>query len=577
MKQSFFSSLLALAAGSSALTIPNDVTPELKSGTRQPCQHGPTSRDCWGKYSIDTNYYDVIPHTGVTREYWLSVVRVDCAPDGYERTCLTFNGTLPGPPIIADWGDDLVIHVTNNLADNGTSIHWHGMRQLNSVEYDGVPGVTQCPIAPGETLTYKFHASQYGSTWYHSHMSLQYSEGLLGPLILNGPATANYDEDLGTVFLQDWSHVEVFTLWHTAKQGAPPVLQSGLINGMNIFDCTGSTDPKCVGGGKKFQAVFQAGKKYRLRIINVAIEGHFQFSIDGHSLTVIANDLVPIVPFKTDSVLVSIGQRYDVIVEANAAPGNYWMRAGWQTACLGNDNAANITGIIRYDASSTDEPTTTSNVTLSSSCADEPAESLVPHLALDVTNTPVITLEDLGFAVASYFTWTINSSSLLLNWSDPTLAQIFNNASIFPTDYNVVAVDPVSTGPEWAVLVIQDQTGIGVNHPIHLHGHDFWILAQSTATFDGTSSSFNTKNPPRRDVATLPGNGYLAIAFQLDNPGAWLVHCHIAWHASEGLSLEFVEMEKRIAGTMVDTVEFAQQCKAWDNFKQVWSQQDSGI
>lgn len=65
---------------------------------------------------------------------------------------MTFNGTVPGPAIIADWGDNLVIHVTNNMQDNGTSIHWHGLRQQNSTEYDGVPGVTQCPIAPGESV-----------------------------------------------------------------------------------------------------------------------------------------------------------------------------------------------------------------------------------------------------------------------------------------------------------------------------------------------------------------------------------------------------------------------------------------
>jgi FtsP/CotA-like multicopper oxidase with cupredoxin domain len=93
-------------------------------------------------------------------EYWLSVDSIILAPDGVERQVLAFNGTVPGPTIIADWGDDIVIHVTNNLSVNGTSIHWHGIRQLNSVEYDGVPGVTQCPIAPGDSLTYKFHADR---------------------------------------------------------------------------------------------------------------------------------------------------------------------------------------------------------------------------------------------------------------------------------------------------------------------------------------------------------------------------------------------------------------------------------
>jgi FtsP/CotA-like multicopper oxidase with cupredoxin domain len=100
--------------------------------------------------------------------------------------------------------------VTNALQNNGTAIHWHGIRQLNSTEFDGVPGVTQCPIAPGDTLTYTFRATQYGTTWYHSHFSLQYAEGLAGPLVINGPATADYDIDLGPVLVTDWSHVSAF-------------------------------------------------------------------------------------------------------------------------------------------------------------------------------------------------------------------------------------------------------------------------------------------------------------------------------------------------------------------------------
>ena len=85
---------------------------------------------------------------------------------------LSFNGTYPGPALTADWGDTFVIHVTNSLENNGTSIHWHGVRQLNTTEYDGVPGVTQCPIAPGNTLTYTFKASQYGTVSKYIHNNL---------------------------------------------------------------------------------------------------------------------------------------------------------------------------------------------------------------------------------------------------------------------------------------------------------------------------------------------------------------------------------------------------------------------
>ena len=259
--------------------------------------------------------------------------------------------------------------------------------------------------------------------------------------MINGPATADYDEDMGVMFLSDWSHTSVFKLWDTARQGAPPVLENGLINGTNTYDCSDSTDAACVGGGKKWETVFESGKKYRLRLLNSAIEAHFQFSVDGHNFTVIANDLVPIVPYETDNLLISIGQRYDIIIEANAAVGNYWLRSGWQSACINNDNAANITGIIRYDSSSTADPTTTSTIVDSDSCGDEDVSNLVPYLAMNVGNYSEVTEEALSFVFGDYFTWTINSSSVYLNWSNPTTLRIVNNETIWPTDYNVCPIE----------------------------------------------------------------------------------------------------------------------------------------
>lgn len=350
--------------------------------------------------------------------------------------------------------------MTNNLKDNGTSIHWHGLRQLNTVQMDGVPGVTQCPIAPGESFTYSFRATQYGSSWYHSHFSLQYGEGLLGPLILNGPATADYDEDLGELFLSDWSHTPIFTLWETAKQGAAPTLEGGLINGTNTYNCTGADDV-CEGVvGAKYETVFESGKKYLIRLVNTAVEGHFQFSIDGHSLTVIANDLVPIVPYTTDSVLISMGQRYDVIVEANAAAGDYWLRGGWISACATNSNPDGMTGIVRYDNSSTADPTSSSSVTAATMCGDEPYESLVPYLALDVGQVTNTADEELSFSFDTSFKWTLNESSLLIDWSSPTLKGVLEGDDIFPTEYNMVAVDvselaPLCTRPSPSPQVLQ--------------------------------------------------------------------------------------------------------------------------
>lgn len=170
---------LAAAATTSAASIPSIANPAHSrrdtGSLTSNCQNGPTSRQCWGEYEINTNYYDTVFHTNRTVEYWLNLEEIDCAPDGYQRKCLTANGTTPGPAITADWGDDIVVHVTNNIQTNGSSIHWHGVRLLNNAANDGTPGVTQCPLAPGTSMTYRFHADQYGTSWYHSHFSFQYS------------------------------------------------------------------------------------------------------------------------------------------------------------------------------------------------------------------------------------------------------------------------------------------------------------------------------------------------------------------------------------------------------------------
>ena len=274
-------------------------------GTRATCSGSNTADDrsswCDG-FDINTNYHDEAPDTGVTREYWLELVNTTLAPDGVERIVLTVNGTLPGPTIFADWGDTVVVHVKNGFTDNGTSIHWHGIRQNYTNDQDGVASVTQCPTAPGETVTYTWRAVQYGSTWYHSHFSLQAWEGVFGGVIINGPASSNYDHDAGVLFLTDWSHETVDALWETAQTSGAPVMENALINGTNVYE---SDDGEV---GSRFSMAVTAGDSYRLRLVNSAIDTHFKFMVDNHTLTVIGNDLVPIEPYNTTMVNIFIGK-----------------------------------------------------------------------------------------------------------------------------------------------------------------------------------------------------------------------------------------------------------------------------
>ncbi|KAI0882949.1 multicopper oxidase [Annulohypoxylon maeteangense] len=559
--------------------------------------NAPASRNCWGEYSIDTDYYTTVPETGKVVEVWLSAEETACSPDGYERTCMTFNGTVPGPLITADWGDDLVIHVTNNMKSNGTSVHWHGIRMLNNTQNDGVPGISQCPIAPGETYTYKFRATQYGTSWYHSHFSLQYAEGLWGPMILRGPATANYDDDLGTLVLQDWSHTPIFGAWANKQEwGITHELDNILINGTNIFDCSGTSDPHCTGNGKKFEAIFQHGKKYLIRVLNVALDSYFNFHIDGHNFTVIASDFVPIDPYETDSIMISSGQRYDIIVDANAEPGDYWLRSGWQpaSACQGvaNSHPDDGTGIIRYERklmSAEDPITITSEIYAQKSCHDESLDRLVPYVKRDVGKIVDTTVEDVNvrFIHNGMFKWTINSSFLDIDWAEPTLKKALQEPSLatFPSEYNVLPLNKTDDAEDqWVAIVIENAAVAlygGMAHPIHFHGHDFYILAQEPyLKWDGKTDSFQLKNPPRRDTAMLPPNGYLAVAIQLDNPGAWLVHCHIAWHASMGLALEIVESAGSILVSNAEKKDFDDTCSSWSNWWNApapWPKEDSGI
>jgi hypothetical protein len=140
-----------------------------------------TDRQCWlrntrtgERFDINTDYESTGPK-GIVRQYYLELADSKRNPDGFGSLPVQlFNDSFPGPRLQACWGDRLKITVKNCLPSNGTSVHWHGFRQLNTGNMDGVNAITQCPIAPGDEFTYDFNLTQYGTSWYHSHYSLQY-------------------------------------------------------------------------------------------------------------------------------------------------------------------------------------------------------------------------------------------------------------------------------------------------------------------------------------------------------------------------------------------------------------------
>lgn len=135
---------------------------------------------------VNTDPYEEPPVTNVTRSFHFVIERGQLAPDGVTKNMILINGSFPGPLIEANWGDTINVTVDNQIPDEGTSLHWHGFLQKETPWYDGVPSVQQCPIAPGNSFTYSFKADLYGTSWYHSHFSAQYADGLLGPIVVHG-------------------------------------------------------------------------------------------------------------------------------------------------------------------------------------------------------------------------------------------------------------------------------------------------------------------------------------------------------------------------------------------------------
>lgn len=180
-------------------------------------------------------------------------------------------------------------------------------------------------------------------------------------------------------------------------------------------------------------------------------------------------------------------------------------------------------------------------------------------------------MASVGKNSAGLFKWTLNSTSLLVDWADPVLSQVYGGATSFDEDD---AVFQLPDKDKWVYFIIQ--TAIGA-HPIHLHGHDYYVLAQGPGTFDN-SVTLKTKNPPRRDTAVLPANGYLVMAWKTDNPGIWLMHCHIGWHTSMGFAVQFLERASEVKD-LTDGTRMDQECSAWATFKDEHNivQEDSGI
>jgi len=422
------------------------------------------------------------------------------APDGRTKEIWGYNGQLPGQLIRAKEGDTLHIKVVNELRVP-TSIHWHGMHQPGTWTMDGVEDVSRPPIPAGSEFDYEFKATPAGTHWYHSHVGVQYGEGLFGPLIVDEQTPiATYDRE-EILLINDW-------FWPTGDEilaklvkgmgmkmpmkekmemkDKPDVgdvpFQSGLINGKGR--APGDTkSPLTVVEVKK-------GETVRLRVINGSSTYALRFQVDGHPLTVIASDGAPMQPVQVDNLVLAVGERFDVLLKADQ-DGVHWIRA---VTLDGNE----IKAILRYAGAPAAEPEAAPvrwgerSLTMEMMRAREPVK---------LAEKPREMTFRLGGTMMPY-RWDING-------------QFYPKAEpyVFEKD------EPVR-------ILFQNPTGM--DHPFHLHGHYFRLL--------GKPGALNLTDPVQKDTVNVPAKSDLVIQWQTTNPGRWFFHCHIEWHLATGMA-----------------------------------------
>ncbi|KAI4169291.1 MAG: hypothetical protein LQ343_005789 [Gyalolechia ehrenbergii] len=547
----------------------------------------------WGsRQAARTNPYENSPTTGVIRSYDFTIARGYIAPDGVNKSVMLINGQFPGPTIEANWGDTFSINVHNQITEpeEGTALHWHGLLQRATPWFDGVPAVQQCPIAPGKSLTYTFKADLFGTSWYHSHYSAQYAGGLFGAMIVHGPhENILYDTDLGPVLLTDWYHKEYFDLVEEVMTNRPPPKSdNNLINGKMDFDCSRipAGGPACTpnAGISKFN--FESGKTHRLRLINAGADATLRFTIDNHTMTVIAQDFVPVVPFNTNVVTLGIGQRTDVIVKANMSPTSaVFMRSNLTEKCSSVNQPYAVAAIYYEKADKNKTPQSTATVFDNSFCGNDSdfgltnsqdpltqTKPLFPFPALQNAATTQDIAITFGPNSTGTNVWYMDKVSFRANYDHPVLLLAAAGNTSYPYDpqWNVY-----NFGGNASVRVIV-HNNFFVAHPMHLHGHNFFVLAEGVGTWDGKITNYPYTQ--RRDVQIVQAQGYLVIQYDTDNPGVWPFHCHIAWHVSGGLYVNLMEHPDQIRQKVVPQT-LAQTCRDWSEYSghNIVEQIDSGL
>jgi multicopper oxidase len=409
-----------------------------------------------------------------------------------------YNGQVPGPELRVTEGDTVRVMVTNMLPEP-TTIHWHGVEV--PVAMDGVPRRSQEPIPPGGSFTYEFVATPAGTRWYHAHFNelTQQGGGLVGALIIEPRAAVSPPPDREYVLVTGEWTAGVGPARDSALP--PPATSDGMMgeggmDGMlglgagrhriDTFTINGKAYPTTA------PLLVREGERVRLRLINAGATATQAFALAGHTLMITHLDGNPVnQPVNAEAVLLGVGERADVEFVADN-PGR-WQLRGLLPGHADRGLAVDVV-YAGHEADAVQSFPVDARLRPA-----RYADLGGPQYAARPDRTYALTLS--GGMMGSPV-WTINGRS-------------------YPE------TEPLQVRPGERVRLKLFNMSMA-DHPMHLHGHTFQVVAIGDQPING----------PRKDTLTLRHMEQYEIEFVANNPGIWLFHCHNLEHMGGGMMTE---------------------------------------
>ncbi|MGV3497919.1 MAG: multicopper oxidase family protein [Hydrogenophaga sp.] len=419
-----------------------------------------------------------------------------------------YDASVPGPVLRYRRGDWLDIDLNNQLPE-ATTVHWHGIRLPNAM--DGVPHLTQAPIEPGARFRYRFKLPDSGTYWYHPHLGAaeQLERGLAGALVVEDDSPPPVDQDI-VWLLDDWRLdaqgriAEDFYRFHD-------VAHAGRL-GQRLT----------VNGALRPELALRTGQRVRLRLVNAANARLFALQPEpGINAWLIARDGMPApqaVPWDAP-LLIGPGMRADVVVDAVRA-GRFAIRQ-----FNGREAEALATLVVGGADDTAPRPAPVP------SPYTPPPE---PMLAGAVLHTM-----RLGGGARSREGWPADTPEARAARQQRRAAGAREADPVWTINGQAHVGDhhghhpPAFRVPQGRSVRIAFENPTAWWHPMHLHGHHFKVLSRNGEPL--TEAAW-------RDTVLLAPGDRAEVAFVADNPGRWLIHCHVLEHHAGGMGTHFEVM-----------------------------------